>query len=90
MTSLSPKQLREELRGRVADFAISGHLINISARKPKDKEIQVEEMYKKLEKWIFENIADVKFEDEPEEEILEPDTNDPGLFPAEGNDMLDF
>lgn len=89
MTSQSQSQLKEELRGRVADFAITGHLINTSTtRKPKEQEIQVEEAYKKLEKWIFENIANIKLEDEPEEEErLDPDTNNASMFPAEGSDM---
>ncbi len=107
MTSLSPKEFKEELRGRITDFAVSGYLISSSVRKPKEKEKQVEEMYLKLEKWIMEQLYPMIEEEvrlvTPEdiiengftsqythEEHIEPDTNNSSMFPAEGNDMLDF
>lgn len=72
----------------MTDFAISSYIVDTGVnRTPKEQKIMVEEMYKKLEKWIFENIAQITLEDEPEEDRLEPDTNDPGLFPAEGGDL---
>lgn len=91
MTSQSQelKQLKEQLRGRIFGFSMSGHLLSMGDRKPGEKDKKVEEMYDRLEHWIFDTIGNIKLE-EPEEEILEPDTNDPGLFPAEGSDLLDF
>ncbi len=107
MTSLSPKQFKEEFRGRVTDFIVSGHLLQIGNKKPTEKEKKAEEMYLKLEKWVLGNmtIAEDVSEKEVtpidilengfstqfiEEKFLEPDTNDPSIFPAEGNDLLDF
>lgn len=51
------KQFKEELRERISDFAISGYLINIGSRRPTAKEREVEEVYVKLEKWIFDNMT---------------------------------
>lgn len=91
MTSQSQvKNLKEELRGRIFDFKMSEHLLSLGDRKPGYVKSETERMYDKLETWIFENIGNIKIEPEPEEEVLEPDTNDPSLFPAEGSDLLDF
>ncbi len=49
--------LKKQLRGKINDYAISAHLINLSeTRKSNEKEEKVEEMYKNLENWIFKNI----------------------------------
>ncbi len=57
MTSLSPKEFKEELRARVADFATAGYLINTGTRrKQNEKEQEVEKMYLKLESWVMEQI----------------------------------
>lgn len=93
MTSQSQelKRLKEELKARVFDFKIAEHLLSLGDRKPSYVKSETERMYDKLETWIFENIGNIKIEEEPEEEVrVEPNTNDPGLFPAEGNDLLDF
>lgn len=53
------KQFKEDLRGRVADFAVSGYLINVGDRKSNEKEMLVEQSYQKLEKWILQQISPV-------------------------------
>lgn len=50
------KQFKEELRGRIQDFALSAHLISLNKNKKMDvKEKETEEKYLKLEKWILNN-----------------------------------
>ncbi len=56
MTSLSPKEFKEEFRGRVADLVVSNHLLNIGNKKNTEKEQRAEEMYLKLEKWVMEQM----------------------------------
>ncbi len=53
--------MESQLRGKINDFAIYAHLINLSdTRKSNEKEQMVEEKYLKLEKWIFKNINNDK------------------------------
>lgn len=92
MTSQSQqlKQLKEQLKGKIFDLKISEHLLGLGDRKPGYKEKELERMYGNLEAWIFENIGNIKLEEPEDDIVIEPDTNDPSLFPAEGSDLLDF
>lgn len=89
MTSQSIKQLKEDLRGKIDDFKISEHLLSLGTRKPGYVKSETERMYGNLEAWIFDKVGNIKIreDEEPEELVYEPDTNDPSQFPAEGNDL---
>lgn len=50
------KQFKEELRGKITDFAVSSDLVNLKSIEDEKKAKMVEEMYKKLEKWVIEQL----------------------------------
>lgn len=62
------------MRARILDFAVSGYLLGIStARKQEQKDTEELEMYKKLEKWIFQNVGSFKIEDDLEDTTMSLD-----------------
>lgn len=51
-------RFREELRGRLMDFAAASYLINLHKVPETKKEKDIEEKYLKLENWILGNSPD--------------------------------
>lgn len=50
-------ELKEQLQAKINDFSYTAYLIRLNkVKEPTDLEKEVEEKYKKLEKWIFDNI----------------------------------
>lgn len=51
------KQQKEELQAKINDFSYTAYLIRLNKNKEAtDLEKEIEEKYKKLEKWILENV----------------------------------
>lgn len=94
---MDKKQFKEELRARITDFAVSAYLTSISSvRKESTKEKETDEMYKKLEKWIMEQIYPmienpiVKTQDEQVVETLENGFAPMFTDPDDNTIRLDF
>lgn len=51
------KKFKEEFRGKVTDFAVSGYLLRIGTKNDSKKKKMVEEMYQNLESWVIQQFV---------------------------------
>lgn len=68
---METKKVKEELREKIFGFEVTKYLLETGTiRTEKQKEDMVNDSYKRLEKWIFENVGNVKLEEEP---VIDPE-----------------